>query len=123
MCGCRLIIADTRPVQPHYPNPISRSTNNLKGWSPALIKHAAGGPFFLQRGSRDLAYSAISVSPRVPARWGRALSGSRADKAARDPSPKLLMVHTAVSPDVLDPDAAETVALWTALVNQLGRNG
>jgi len=51
------------------------------------------------------------------------LSGSRADKAARDPFPKLLMVHTAVSPDVLDPDAAETVALWTAVVNQLGRNG
>jgi hypothetical protein len=35
----------------------------------------------------------------------------------------LVMVHTAVSPDVFDPDAAGTVARWTAVVNQLGRNG
>jgi hypothetical protein len=40
-----------------------------------------------------------------------------------DPASKLVMVQTAVSPDVFDPDAAETVALWTAVVNQLGRNG
>ena len=50
------------------------------------------------------------------------LRGLRGQMIFVDPATKLVMVHTAVSPDVFDPDAAETVALWTAVVNQLGRN-
>jgi CubicO group peptidase (beta-lactamase class C family) len=51
------------------------------------------------------------------------LRGLRGQMIFVDPATKLVMLHTAVSPDVFDPDAAETVALWTAVVNQLGRNG
>jgi CubicO group peptidase (beta-lactamase class C family) len=51
------------------------------------------------------------------------LRGIRGQMIFIDPATKVVMVHTAVSPDVFDPAAAETVALWTAVVNQLGRNG
>lgn len=51
------------------------------------------------------------------------LRGLRGQMIFVDPVTKLVMVHTAISPDVFDPAAAETVALWTAVVNQLGRNG
>ena len=51
------------------------------------------------------------------------LRGIRGQMIFVDPATKLVMVHTAVSPDTFDPAAAETVALWTAVVNQLGRNG
>jgi CubicO group peptidase (beta-lactamase class C family) len=51
------------------------------------------------------------------------LRGIRGQMVFVDPASKLVMVQTAVSPDVFDPDAAETVALWTAVVNQLGHNG
>ena len=51
------------------------------------------------------------------------LRGVRGQMIFVDPASKLVMVQTAVSPDAFDPDAAETVALWTAVVNQLGHNG
>jgi CubicO group peptidase (beta-lactamase class C family) len=51
------------------------------------------------------------------------LRGIRGQMIFVDPASKLVMVHTAVSPDTFDPDAAETVALWTAVVDRLGRNG
>jgi len=51
------------------------------------------------------------------------LRGIRGQMIFVDPATKLVMVHTAVSPELSDPAAAETVALWTAVVNQLGRNG
>ena len=51
------------------------------------------------------------------------LRGIRGQMIFVDPAAKLIMVHTAVSPDTFDPDAAETVALWTAVVDQVGRNG
>jgi CubicO group peptidase (beta-lactamase class C family) len=51
------------------------------------------------------------------------LRGVRGQMIFVDPASKLVMVQTALSPDAFDPDAAETVALWTAVVNQLGHNG
>ena len=51
------------------------------------------------------------------------LRGIRGQMMFVDPATRLVMVHTAVSPDTFDPDAGETVALWTAVVDQLGRNG
>jgi hypothetical protein len=51
------------------------------------------------------------------------LRGLRGEMIFVDPATKLVMVHTAVSPDVFDPAAAETVALWTAVVSQLGTHG
>ena len=51
------------------------------------------------------------------------LRGIRGQMIFVDPATRLVMVHTAVSPDTFDPDAAETVALWTAVVAQFGRNG
>ncbi len=51
------------------------------------------------------------------------LRGIRGQMIFVDPANKLVMVQTAVSPDVFDPDAAETVALWTAVVDQLGHDG
>ena len=51
------------------------------------------------------------------------LRGIRGQMIFLDPAAKLVMVQTAASPDTFDPDVAETVALWTAVVDQLGRNG
>jgi CubicO group peptidase (beta-lactamase class C family) len=51
------------------------------------------------------------------------LRGIRGQMIFVDPASKLVMVHTAVSPDTFDPAAAETVALWNAAVDQLGRAG
>ena len=51
------------------------------------------------------------------------LRGIRGQMIFVDPATKLVMVHTAVSQDTFDPAAAETVALWTAVVDQFGRNG
>jgi CubicO group peptidase (beta-lactamase class C family) len=52
-----------------------------------------------------------------------ALLGIRGQMIFVDPATKLVMVHTAVRPKPVDLDAsAETVALWNAVVDQLGRN-
>jgi CubicO group peptidase (beta-lactamase class C family) len=51
------------------------------------------------------------------------LRGIRGQMIFVDPATKLVMVHTAVSPDTFDPAAAETVALWAAVADQLGHNG
>jgi hypothetical protein len=37
-----------------------------------------------------------------------------------DPASKLVMVHTAVREKPVDPDNAETVAMWLAATRQLG---
>jgi CubicO group peptidase (beta-lactamase class C family) len=51
------------------------------------------------------------------------LLGIRGQTIFVDPATKLVMVHTAVRPNAVEPSAgAETVALWTGAVNQLGRN-
>ena len=51
------------------------------------------------------------------------LLGIRGQMIFVDPATKLVMVHTAVRPKAVDRAAsAETVALWLAVVDQLGRN-
>jgi CubicO group peptidase (beta-lactamase class C family) len=51
------------------------------------------------------------------------LLGIRGQMIFVDPTTKLVMVHTAVRPKAVDRAAsAETVALWLAAVDQLGRN-
>jgi CubicO group peptidase (beta-lactamase class C family) len=53
-----------------------------------------------------------------------ALLGIRGQIIFVDPVSKLVMVHTAVRPKPADPAAnAETVALWTGVVQQLGGEG
>jgi len=59
----------------------------------------------------------------LPGERSFVLRGLRGQMIFVDPATKLVMVQTAVSPETFDPDAAETVALWTAVVNQLGHNG
>ncbi|WP_167561108.1 serine hydrolase [Bradyrhizobium sp. AS23.2] len=50
------------------------------------------------------------------------LLGIRGQMIFVDPATKLVMVHTAVRPKAVDTDAsAETIALWLAVVDQLGR--
>ena len=52
-----------------------------------------------------------------------ALLGIRGQMIFVDPATKLVMVHTAVRPQATDRAAsAETIALWLAVVDQLGRN-
>jgi CubicO group peptidase (beta-lactamase class C family) len=52
-----------------------------------------------------------------------ALLGIRGQMIFVDPGTKLVMVHTAVRPEAVDRTAsAETIALWLAAVDQLGRN-
>lgn len=51
------------------------------------------------------------------------LLGVRGQMIFVDPATKLVMVHTAVHPKAVDRSAsAETIALWLAVVDQLGRN-
>ena len=51
------------------------------------------------------------------------LLGIRGQMIFVDPATKLVMVHTAVRPKAVDMAAsAETIALWLAVVDQLGRN-
>jgi CubicO group peptidase (beta-lactamase class C family) len=51
------------------------------------------------------------------------LLGIRGQMIFVDPATKLVMVHTAVRPQAVDRTAsAETVALWLAAVDQLGRS-
>ena len=51
------------------------------------------------------------------------LLGIRGQMIFIDPATKLVMVHTAVRPKAVDRTAsAETIALWLAVVDQLGRN-
>jgi CubicO group peptidase (beta-lactamase class C family) len=51
------------------------------------------------------------------------LLGIRGQMIFVDPATKLVMVHTAVRPNAVDRTAsAETIALWLAVVDQLGRN-
>jgi CubicO group peptidase (beta-lactamase class C family) len=51
------------------------------------------------------------------------LLGIRGQVIFVDPATKLVMVHTAVRPNAVDTTAsAETVALWLAAVDQLGRS-
>jgi CubicO group peptidase (beta-lactamase class C family) len=51
------------------------------------------------------------------------LLGIRGQMIFVDPATKLVMVHTAVRPTPVDRTAsAETIALWLAVVDQLGRN-
>jgi CubicO group peptidase (beta-lactamase class C family) len=51
------------------------------------------------------------------------LLGIRGQMIFVDPATKLVMVHTAVRPNAVDRTAsAETIALWLAMVDQLGRN-
>ena len=51
------------------------------------------------------------------------LLGIRGQMIFVDPATKLVMVHTAVRPKAVDRTAsAETIALWLAVVDQLGRN-
>jgi hypothetical protein len=51
------------------------------------------------------------------------LIGVRGQMIFVDPATRLVMVHTAVRPKFVGPAPRETVALWTAVVNQFGGNG
>jgi CubicO group peptidase (beta-lactamase class C family) len=76
--------------------------------------HLKGGP--------DRTYSGygyqVWLLPGAERRF--VLLGIRGQMIFVDPATKLVMVHTAV--EAIGQAAAETIALWTAVVDQLGRN-